>query len=469
MTKVRQAAPPVPAFLVPTVLESLSKSRYASITEVVPCEADLACAYPGNCSKTDIILTGDTDLIIHKPDGRIVFFDDIDFMLQKNGQSTLSAFSYDSHDFARRIGTTDLAALAYFLSRDRFVSIEHAAKLVKSHGRSQVEATGIADFREVYNAGAFSSRNLVDTVWRENLKFVKALRFLDPRISELVFAILWYRTAKAAQPRLFLANLLEDPTRATAWCASSIIRQLGYSIICLAFEYRGGIEEVDRRGARIVSVPVQCLSMQSCKNMTKDFLGVMSSLHAEFPSEVNVAVWRTFALLRVLCWAKDNSKPVSNPARTLQIVRGEQKQLSWPDLHLNAQVEAALYSMRILRQLVTICRVWLESSAGRVKKELRELVGEMSGFLSALPMLQELMPLPGEALKVGRCAQRIQFELAEQQSREPPISDLATHTQMEASKVRRKTDKAKPTKRPKVVNGGSIDQNNIYSVLENRT
>lgn len=457
--------PPKPAFLVPAILEALFTSKYGAVTQVVPYEAEFACADPENCSTEDVILTGDTDLIIHKPNGRIVFFYNVYHSVHKNGQEFLQARYHDSRKFAKSVGTNDLTALAFFLNEDPFRQIKEAAELAKTLFSDEMQVQKLSAFREIYSDSLKQPLHEVSS----NAKFSSTLQRLDPRVSELVHGLLsnYIGGRHQADPwpeaRIFLPNFLEDPMRASAWRPSHDLRCLGYTLLYLTFPGRAIILEVDRRGTRPVATPIECYSHQKCGVMMNDLVLAIWSLLEKFPKEPVVHGWRAFALLSVLRWERENSKSVPDSSRILQLIRCESKRLGWPDLHLNAQVEGVLYSLRILAQSLDVRLAW--PADARDIGNLTELpIRRLSDCFKTLPSLQELSSLSGDVLNIGSCE-----ELIEHHFKQHCLEAEDSQNRGEAWKTKKRKKIGASKQKTPSFKTGCADQENMFSLLENHT
>ncbi|KAL8707681.1 MAG: hypothetical protein Q9220_007343 [cf. Caloplaca sp. 1 TL-2023] len=396
---------PTPPFIVPAVLDTLAQSKYASITAIVPGEADAYCAKTAReIDEEAVILTGDSDLLVYDlgPHGGVVFFNTLDIE-ETDGIPTLKASVHRSAEIAKSLELPDLKRLAHEIRLDANVGFAEAKRRANSPVKDMVSWQ---QFVEEYSdplASAGEPRAL------------EPGKFLDPRLSELILQLI---TAAAEiineeDITIYLPFLTEDPSRTSAWDVSSHIRHLAYLMLVSPLhdnhhrhpyplasptmrdeESNITINEVSRRGNRIVSSPLPFNSSISPPHKSQHpFYKLIIRLDAtktHFPILPPCLRYRTFALKETLAWYIDNDKTPPSPSLILEVLTGECMDgvLSWENVHLTAQVEAVLYALRMLRQVA----VWLEGMEG----EEGEILGEIMACVSDLPDIGSLMPGGGE-------------------------------------------------------------------------
>ncbi|KAL8900125.1 MAG: hypothetical protein Q9207_005848, partial [Kuettlingeria erythrocarpa] len=128
---------PAPPFLVPAVLDALARSSYASITEIVPGEADTHCAFAAYQSG-GTILTNDSDLLVFDtgPAASVAFFKDIDLQYDTAGYPTLQANIFHPSTIAKRLHLPNLHRLAYEIKIDPTVSFTEALRRSKGSSKN---------------------------------------------------------------------------------------------------------------------------------------------------------------------------------------------------------------------------------------------------------------------------------------------------------------------------------------------
>lgn len=126
---------PASPFLVPAVLDVLSKSPYAAITEVVPGEGETFCANHVRVNG-GIALTGDSDMLVYDlgTSGVVAFFKQLecrqrssDSPSRKDTSKTckvLVAELFKPKDIAQRLGLENLQRLAFEIKTDSHLKIQ---------------------------------------------------------------------------------------------------------------------------------------------------------------------------------------------------------------------------------------------------------------------------------------------------------------------------------------------------------
>ncbi|KAF2084811.1 hypothetical protein K490DRAFT_7994, partial [Saccharata proteae CBS 121410] len=245
---------PAAPFLVPSVIESLQASQYASVTCVVPGEADAFCA---DLAKTDgggIVLSGDSDLLVHDlgPEGCVMLFRDIDL----GDRGKLKTFVYQPANIASAVGLGSLLPLAFVLSVDCYRTMPECIRLAKEVG---METVGFREFCREYGevtADRPAPATLPDNASHLQQIISQHLRVLDPRISEYVYQVVG-TTSNSSSPdpadssrTMYLPFLIDDPSRASSWRPSTPLRQLAYSTLNLSTQHPDdptSTEEFQRR------------------------------------------------------------------------------------------------------------------------------------------------------------------------------------------------------------------------------
>jgi len=390
---------PAPPFLVPTILEALLASKYGSMTEVVPCEADAKCSNPAISTHEDYILTGDSDLLIHHAPGRILMFADLMSREQMSKKNSLFISCYDSNAIAKRFELPNLLLVAYFIKQDPHLSYLECVK--KAKGSAIEEDSQYANFRLEYEINSIViSSGGQDQVSDATCQTVCSR--LDPRVSELVQN--WIQSRLNAKQRLvstglmevmYLPFLIDDPTRASAWRESTYIRSVAYSTLFLNRAVQ--LTEVDRRGLRIAEISVTLLTPLELESTMQELNSSIHRMREVLGQVSEVSYWRTFALLSVLRVLKDEVKAFPSKERVDRVFFGKLGQQTWSQVHLAAQVEAYLYSLRLLAQVLMVT---LTPGLAPVieRAQIPATLGMLLKSLETLPMLAQLLTTPGGRL-----------------------------------------------------------------------
>lgn len=385
----RQASPriPVPAFTVPAILEALRTSeQYSHLTRLVPGEADCFCA--DHVSRDGgALLTSDSDLLLYDLGqyGSVVFFNDIEITAHEAGRPTV--LTYSQHAICKRLslepGQQDMLSLAFEIKMDPHQKISFwAAQSKKKHAASAYPAE-YADFISEYAKGSESS-----------LTIPEYLRFLDPRVSE--FLLSWTKDTDvgSATPEgvskigsiFYLPLLLDRWDHESAWNPSTWIRQLAYSLCpntpdveLMAAEYR---RTMSRRSN---GQPVELFSRREMTETAHKLLSSCKTLikKAAGPSRLQ---WAIFCLKQETTHASEQGKEslVRELLQRASKSKGKLGPGCWSTVHLTAQIQGTLYSLRILYQVLK-CQGW-----PLVKTAWPQLpVANLLDCLSTLPSIED--------------------------------------------------------------------------------
>jgi hypothetical protein len=356
---------------------ALKDFPWADATVMVPGEADMHCAYLAKLTGS-AILTNDSDLILHDigPHGSVVLLHSLelaDTFGARSIEAPLQAVRLHPASLAQRFGLTDLLRLAYELKLHPNSKLTELIRLAKE----TLESEGSADyleFSEEYKKG------------QEHAKWeITNSHHLDPRISELV----WQYEAQEINPwgefpQFYLAILNEDHTRRCAWENGLSYRVLGYSIFNASrppsrrFCF---IDEFVRRGERIARNTLAIRDADWIANEVTAFCARLRVVRAALGENATTAkLWRIFALCEIYGWGDSGtSLPKTKPFSRFLNFGYMGDKADWADIHLTAQVQAVLYSLRIMKQLVGFT-----TSANH-------LMLEMQDTLMSLPPLHVLM------------------------------------------------------------------------------
>ncbi|KAL8672453.1 MAG: hypothetical protein Q9168_003080 [Polycauliona sp. 1 TL-2023] len=410
---------PAPPFLVPAVLDALSSSTYASVTEIVSAEADTACAKAAK-DEAGVILTSDSDMLVYEigDTSAVVFFSGLERHEEPESTpvvSVLKAKLYPTAQIAKRLELPRLLHLAYQCKLHPTVSLAEARR--RMHHPIQDESLW-QHFQEEY-----STQNVVQNFPVQSMG-IQLQSLLDPRISELMVQL--STLAREEEIDVYLPHLIDDPSRASAWYVSSAIRQIIYDAIATraATVHASlpllAITEFSRRGSRIVPSNMSPSSSASpAQRADSDIICALlfrlQKAKAKFPAVSSWFRYRIFAFRESYCWHINNSKnpPSRNCiARTMMGVVGSLVQ--WEDIHLEAQIQAVLYALRMLKQGHG-CITVNETGAAEGIIELGEFLRDLPPLSGLLPSFMEIRVLAEkEEMELPQVVSYImQFEQAE--------------------------------------------------------
>lgn len=390
---------PTPAFLVPAVIDALQDSEYASITAVVPGEADPFCA--GAASKCGgIILTNDSDLLVYDlgEQGAVAFFSQLELRRDDESSKKCEVFRTSISqplEIAQRLGLQDLRRFSFELLRDSSISLTEIVKRAKQPVPEHlpIDVSRQKTFHEFckdYDSKTFNTgTEVIEKVG--SIGKAESSQFLDPRISELILT-------SSTLPSIYLPLLIEDPSKAAAWNVSRDLRHFAYS--CLKSQVSDSssenILEHCRRGERIVPEDFQKLSEKKVIKYTNQLTAGLEAFNSSFCEFSSTIIWRAFALSEILhYYAENQKKSPSRSALAYSITGHANRKILWHDIHLFAQMEAVLYSLRMLKQILNYSRVLPNShisdprakNSSSSKDSLR-----LCAILETLPPLNQLLP-----------------------------------------------------------------------------
>lgn len=390
----RLKALPAPPFLVPAVIEAILSSRFADVTSTIPGEADAYCAQSARLSG-GTIFTSDSDLLVHDlgKSGTVILFRDIETIHLPSKGTCLKTQQYQPSAIADKFGLPNLVRLAFFMTEDNHCKIAEATKLAKERNPTSDE---FAEFQEQYASLPVLSTLAKEYLTQSDRPVFKLLSSLDPRISELVHQIAMQQAATSAEDRtldMYLPFLIDDSTRTSAWRAGAYIRTTAYSVLRSLDPRLAIINEYERKGTRVSSTPATAFHYP--KELSASILELQEGLKETLPSGNSTpltipARWRVFAAKTIYLSNVDTGKtPPSIDDLTRLITGSREGPLSWSFIHASAQMQAVLYSLRMILQISRLVAAFTEESD--VDQESRIMIAELQVMLKDLPSLSDLL------------------------------------------------------------------------------
>lgn len=244
---------------------------------------------------------------------------------------------------ASRLGLEDFKDLAFVISRKASITLPKAIRLAKK----PLKDSATRAFEKGYDISLSYSERMTTSKMSFGAN-VSIGQYLDPRISEVA--------SQSPLPSfIFLPFLIDDPSRASAWKVSRKLRIFAYSL----FNFRDPetrldeISEYGRRGNRITEDHVTLFSMMKTLTFANALTGTLDSCKRLFSHLPEDGIWRIYALREVVNWYIDEEKePPSNTAMIRVLLGAAKAHLSWNDIHLSAQIQAVLYSLRMIAQIL---------------------------------------------------------------------------------------------------------------------
>ncbi|CAK7229671.1 hypothetical protein SEUCBS140593_007327 [Sporothrix eucalyptigena] len=473
---------PAPAFAVPAVLDALRESLiYGPLTTVVPGEADTFCAEYARTHGGGTVITSDSDLLVQDlgPDAAVVLFRDIDLPRRlpatgNNDANTppkpLVVPTYEVATICRRLGLPPhgdddnfhkgLYGFAFELSMDPHLITSELVDRTKQGVAVAKYPQEYAEFVEQY---AYPDR-IVAAVKQYDITG------LDPRVSELVLQCL-YSDAKSPvkEPKpifAFSPPLLDSCTKTNAWEASAPIRACAYSLLRIVASTRqmgNGVREYSRmasmasRGSELDMIPLSELgaAMDAILNLLQRIRGVVVD-------DVELQ-WVTLASYRDIQWSKENTKE----SVFLEVLRqetpgsGVMERVTWNAVHWLAQIQATLYSLRILQQIATFVQRQVSSGKAAGGEALLTKLAALAKALSTVtslpdyPTLRTLQNLPMRLKAAG--ALQLLGELA----------DLPEPITFKTSSSKKNRNKNKKRKRTDQAPARVQTMTNPFAILDN--
>lgn len=346
---------------------------WAEPTVMVPGEADIACAEISKATGA-AVLTNDSDMIIHDlgPHGAVVFLNTI-YLVEGHPNQTrpeLRGSRILPSDICQRLGISDIRRFAYELTKSPRLQFTDLLRRSKQATGSGQETADYSRFLEEYCPTTDQSEMAQRGPYSANM---------DPRIAELYWQYEQPELFCSLEgPHVYLGVVFEDHSRRCAWEQGRAFRELGYSLINLcqpdARRY-AAVHEFVRRGKRVISEQVVPSDKERVAKDVDLFLERLDLARTFFEAVPASQFWVLFALSEI-CSDPSNTTALLSATQLQTFLETGQlgDQLAWADVHLIAQVQAVLYSLRILKQLL-------------------EMHVDQSGPFNFLSVLSDLPPL----------------------------------------------------------------------------
>jgi hypothetical protein len=440
---------PPPPFLVTSVVEALRQhEEYGRKTCLVPGEADPYCAGFARLHHATVF-TADSDALAYDlgPSGAVMMLGNISLGgLDVDGSRQLHGKVYQLGKIARRFGLRSLTPLAYAVYRDRFKSLNQNLEIARQIEKNPSQE--YQQFKNEYVPQEFLNRNITRLV-------DQVLQQVDTPLSEWVYngfdAL--RNDNDSASLDMWLPTVLEDASRAAPWIHGANLRRLAYSIIRPRQKRISYTSEHMRKGHGNMEVVVRHVE-------NAQILAEITTFQDLIISSINLLsydarpLWRELGLLWLCRSCVESGRDVPT-RRNLELVFGGNVYHSWDLLHLFAQLQAILYSWRILMQSLKIYLAfditddpYIESA-----KTLRNTLESIDGALLTIMF----DPLHEEAINQGRLdfvIGRIFEQLGIHEN---------NHPQDKQPNTRKKKKRKKDTSSQKVIRPS--DSKNRFSVL----
>lgn len=393
----RHSRVPVPAFTVPCILEALRTSeRYGHLTHLVPGEADSFCADHVR-REGGALITSDSDLLLYDlgQDGSVVFLNDIEATAGES-ESPLSLV-YSQRAIYEKLSLEPsqqgILSLAFEIQRDPYQKIAYWVSQSKKKHSASANPDEYEEFISDYVRGSDSSLTIPDS-----------MRFLDPRVSEFVLG--WTSNTESntsspdavsnpGEPIFYLPLLLDRWDYESAWSPSTWVRQLAYSFCPTTPSVPSTVTEYRRTMSRNSNgQAIELLSGPEMKETADRLVKSCRTLRSKTAGPPHLR-WVLFCLEQEITYASEEGKE-SLVKEVLQRAIKSRNRLdpgNWSVVHLTAQIQGTLYSLRILDQVLKCQKGGL--LAGTASPQLP--VAELLDCLSRLPSIKDFPSLTGSA------------------------------------------------------------------------
>ncbi|KAL6881502.1 XPG domain-containing domain-containing protein [Trichoderma novae-zelandiae] len=453
-----------PSFVVPAIIDAIrGHPRYREKCFMVPGEADAYCA-SDVAKHGGTILTGDSDLLAHElGNGKVVFFRDI----HENASSKLACTIYAPRAIYTKLGLSK-SVEACRLGYERLHS-PHATlpMLLKACSRPVSDAVGYDQFRQQYVSHEEAS------IPRLIGGGLLALSALDPRVSELLLQLGRALNTEGVpdKARIFLPSLLENPNQGTSWDASAQVRRLAYTVASRYLDHDRAISVEEYRRVQNIGQKGRKVPLLSSAEANDAALALLDLIHRV--RETGISQQHRWILLCVILDIMECNQQGKNSHAliTLQQQKGRHPattgdKIPWDTIHFSAHIQAAMYSLRILSQVLSST---MAQNTGTDELALNLI--QILKLLSELPPLTEFpdVCVVADFLAASKglrilpiLSQFIDFE--EGPSQEPEQAHRETQERKSGRKRTGESHGAnkKPSKKP---NNTSGNRGNMFSAL----
>jgi hypothetical protein len=356
------------AFLAPSLREALAASPYASRTRIVPGEADDSCAlYAKNLPKS-IIFTSDTDLLLfdYHAETLVVLFQD--------AASPTGLKAHAPHQIAEKLKLKRLVPLAYAIQQR---SSEGMDDLVRDARNLASDSPLYMEFSRRYTADVITPMYL-----ERHPDLQLSLQELDVRVSEVVHEAM---LGSNGLP-VYLPLLVEDPNQASAWNMGQDLRTLAYSLVAPT---SSKVREYRRKAQGISPQDISPFSATDMDAPAKEWEERVGAV-LKWGEAKNISrplLWSLLALSLVV--GELNTPP--SLALISRVLNGDFDN-TWGFVQLAARMQAALYSLRMLKQVTAI---WLKVNQ-QDQSNLHQILSNLQTSMSDFPAISNLFIVPGQ-------------------------------------------------------------------------
>ncbi|KAJ4378108.1 hypothetical protein N0V83_000940 [Neocucurbitaria cava] len=340
--------------------------------------------------------------------------------------------AYSPERIRHKLELKSLLAYAFSISQG---PSDTAAELLSKAQRTDSESEHYVAFSRRYTAEVVAPSYLLKITDR-----LLMLQNLDVRVSEFV-----HQTLDGSMSLLvYLPLLVEDSNQASAWNIGQNIRILAYSLLA---PQNTSIHEYKRKAQGISMQEINTCESTNVRVPAVDLHQQVSAL-TEWASLKAIGpdlLWPLFALSLVL--ADLNTPPPVLLA--LRVLNGDFDN-TWAFIQLTARVQAVLYSLRMLKQIIGM---WLEVTQTKDAK----LSGCLSGLYERMknfPSIARTFTVPGQKAQILAEHEELRTLVEDIYTScgvEVPVEQVSNKTKKrQAREAERKKRKAEQRQQPKL-------------------
>ena len=367
---------PEPPFMVPAVVEDLRSPQDTSFTGVVHLvagEADKYCAWHGLRTGATV-LSNDSDLIVFDmgENGSILLLDSLYLNPGEDADGfEISGSVLRPNEIVANLRVDSLLRLAFERFKDPYISFNNVVARAILPLKSQNEAT-FSTFAREYS---LEDVNLIRTVSSVSLD-------LDTRLSEL-----YHQLHESQQhPQIYLPILIENHARTSSWTFGLPLRLLAYSLLTIhSHRPTTTVEEHSRSGSRIRPRQLELYTsptLSSILTTTMHHLRRTRSLLSPMIPAETPSLWHLISTTYLLESLKRIQKPLPDKEWLIEFLRDGY--LTLDAVHFEANIHAVWYSLRILKQVVSLVGRRQGTCGMKVVSELEAEMDDMPGLCEGL-------------------------------------------------------------------------------------
>lgn len=372
--------------------ELLQSAEYADSTFVVQGEADPYCVAAAQSVPTEdfdsiVIFSDDADLLVYRLDENVsvVTFRDLSESAADNGV-VWTCEQYWPAKIAQRASPPliDLIKPAYYMAQDPHLTLDHALRKVAA--KDPADQDEFSQFLATFQTT--EETKLWDAIKKDaNLKAMLAAR--DSRVSELIYeAEVLASGEQVGALRMYLPFQLDDPARKSAWAVGSDVRIAAYSLLLTSSNSESELstQEYRRSGARIAATMIETWSSEATNVQLQTLSSHIEKTMAQTAKSQHRPLdhWRYLVMHQTLSDIVTDGYALPTTDEVLQVVTNKEPR-KWHLIHLEAQYQAAYYSLRMMKQILAYVK---RSSTHKMADE--ELIARLVEQLRDLPRIATL-------------------------------------------------------------------------------